>query len=260
MKKGVKILLLAIGIVTTASYASVGFSNSNYVYAKSLDDVIGSNGNKTNSGGSTKKSSSDSSLNLDSSSSQFVDDLNDAADMSNSTTAAKRGKEAMEPFFKTITQWLAYLIVFGLTCSVVADICYVAVPFSRKLLGNGHQGVASSGQQGGDSFGGGFGGSSFGGGFGGSSFGGGQQGNQQGGGSKIQLVSNAALNAVESSKNAGPDGKPQSAMKIYMKDMIVLLTLTPILIVLAITGVLGDVGFFIGNVVVNAIRSMLGAV
>jgi hypothetical protein len=79
---------------------------------------------------------------------------------------------------------------------------------------------------------------------------GGQQ--QQGAGLKIQWVSNAALNAVASESTPGPNG-PQNAFKIYAKDMIIVLVITPIFLVLAVTGALTNLGFVLGDALVDFI-------
>ena len=60
---------------------------------------------------------------------------------------------------------------------------------------------------------------------------------------RIQWVSNAALNAAAAESVVGPDGKAVSPFKAYMKDMTVVLVITPVLLVLAISGALTDLGF-----------------
>ena len=75
---------------------------------------------------------------------------------------------------------------------------------------------------------------------------------------RVQWVSSAALNAVAAEQMPGPDGKPQSALKAYAKDMMVVLIITPILLTLAITGVLTNLGFLIGDVIAKGITSISG--
>lgn len=73
---------------------------------------------------------------------------------------------------------------------------------------------------------------------------------------RIQLVSSQALNAVAAESSGGYDGKPDSPLKVYAKDMIITLVAAPVFLVLAITGVLTDLGFLIGDILVDAIRNL----
>jgi hypothetical protein len=70
---------------------------------------------------------------------------------------------------------------------------------------------------------------------------------------RTQWVSEAALNAVAAGKSVDQNNKAVSPLKAYTKDMIPTLVITPILLVLAITGVLTDLGFLLGDVIANAI-------
>ena len=72
----------------------------------------------------------------------------------------------------------------------------------------------------------------------------------------IQFVSNAALNAAASESAIGPDGKSQSPIKVYFKDMAVTLVVTPILVLLAATGVLTQFGLLLGNYIGAAIEKI----
>ena len=73
---------------------------------------------------------------------------------------------------------------------------------------------------------------------------------------RAQWVSNAALNAVASENVPGPDGKPQSAYRLYTKEMAVVLVITPVLLTLAITGTLTNLGFLIGDVLAQGISNL----
>lgn len=265
MKKSLRVFMLA-SAVTLGSLSCVSsyYSyNTIEVQAASLDDITGGGETSSDSASSSKSSSSSKKA----SSSSFINDLNDAADMSQSTESAKKAKDTMKPFFTSATQILAYFVILALALRIVADICYLEVPITRGLLGGGAQGTAGGGQSSGGFGGSGFGNSGFGGGgfgdsgFGGGGFGGSSMGGgaQQGSGSGRQLVSDAALNAVAAGKQPGPDGKPQSALKAYMKSMVVVLVLVPILLVLNMTGVLGEVGFYLGDIITSALRSLIGA-
>lgn len=181
-----------------------------------------------------------------------------------------------------IVQVISYALTVLLTVRVMLDLLYIAIPFSRGILANGYAGNAQAGggagMQGGMSGGmGGMGG--FGGGFGGGynrmgGYGGGynrmggmnggmggasganQQGTMIG---RIQWVSNAALNAVAAESSVDPQtGKAVSPFKLYVKDMAVTLVAVPILLVLAITGALTNLGFLIGKAVAAAIGKLGG--
>ena len=73
---------------------------------------------------------------------------------------------------------------------------------------------------------------------------------------RVQWVSTTALNAAAAEQVVGPDGKPMSPLKTYAKDMVVVLVITPILLTLAITGVLTDLGFLIGKLLTDAIANI----
>jgi len=162
------------------------------------------------------------------------------------------------------------------------DLLFIAIPFSRGLLANGYAGNAQAG--GGAGMQGGMGGmggmgsmggmGGFGmnrGGFGYNRMGamGGMSGGMAGGPAganqqdtmvgRIQWVSNAALNAVAAESSVDPQtGKAVSPFKIYVKDMAVTLVAVPVLLVLAITGALTNLGFLIGKAVAAAIGKIGG--
>ena len=73
---------------------------------------------------------------------------------------------------------------------------------------------------------------------------------------KTQWVSNAALNAVAAESTVGPDGKPSSALKLYLKDMLFVLILTPILLVLCVSGVLVNLGLGLATIIANGIANI----
>lgn len=160
-----------------------------------------------------------------------------------------------------LVQVISYGLTAALTVRVLLDLTYIAVPFIRVILANGYTGTASqsnSGGFGGGGFGGGgFGGGGFGGGgFGGGGFGGSSSGNASGQGSagKIQWVQNEALNAVaEQQSNSKGVG---AQFKLYSKEMTITLVAVPILLVLALTGALWQLGFAIGY----AISAIIGSI
>lgn len=181
-----------------------------------------------------------------------------------------------------IVQVISYALTVLLTVRVMLDLLFIAIPFSRGLLANGYAGNAQAGggagMQGGmgamggmgsmggmGGFGmnrGGFGYNRMGamggmsGGMAGGPAGANQQGTMVG---RIQWVSNAALNAVAAESSVDPQtGKAVSPFKIYVKDMAVTLVAVPILLVLAITGALTNLGFLIGKAVAAAIGKIGG--
>lgn len=70
---------------------------------------------------------------------------------------------------------------------------------------------------------------------------------------RTQWVSTAALNAVANEQN-------NNALRFYAKDMTVLLVATTLLLTLALTGVLADLGFFIGQFITNTIRGAVNMI
>lgn len=129
-----------------------------------------------------------------------------------------------------VVQILAYAIVAGLTLRVVIDLAYIAIPFMRKALSS----EAGQGQQ--------------------------MQGNmnmqqanmsmQNNNTTKIQWISNAARMAVASEQNG------MNPYKVYVKDMVIILVVTPLLLILTMTGALTNLGFLLGDVLVKAIGSL----
>ena len=77
---------------------------------------------------------------------------------------------------------------------------------------------------------------------------------------RIQLVSNAALNAVAGENTVGADGKAVSPFKLYIKDMIVVLIIVPILITLVVTGALTNLGFTLAQLIVEGISKIGGMI
>ena len=190
---------------------------------------------------------------------------------------------------------ITYCVIAALGFVIVMDLAYITVPPLQTFLANGRVGVpnptivaqAGAQQQSmqqpgmggmGMGMGGGFGGmgmgGGFGGGFGGNRYGmggmggmgmntmggmgmngmpGQQQMPQQNFVSKIKLVSDAALNAVATAQVTGVN-----AYKIYAKDMVIILTVAPLLLVLNISGVLPRLGIFIADLIANGLSNVNG--
>ena len=83
-----------------------------------------------------------------------------------------------------------------------------------------------------------------------------QQGNMAG---RVQFVSNAALNAVAAQSQVDPQtGATVNPYKAYAKDMIVTLIVVPILLILALSGTLMDLGFLAGNAIAEGLQGLGG--
>jgi hypothetical protein len=259
---------LALTMITAASMP---------VYAESLDDVIGDSPSVSQDAGTGAGGNSavydpggiavqPGQSYTGSGNSAIVDGMRDATQLDDPSPVASEANAVIKKVASGIIQVLSYVTVILLVIRVLLDLLYIAIPFVRPFLANGHQGVAQGGQPGGmgGMNNGGFGGGGFGGGgFGGGGFGGGMNGGGFGGhgamggqqqqqGAGIAFVSNAALNAVESEKAPGSP----SPYKIYAKDMVIILVITPIFLVLAVTGALTNLGITLGNGLVDLIGSI----
>lgn len=265
-------------ILVTLSCAMLLGAPAMSVRASSLDDVV--NENSAEAQVSTQESTTSSSSYT--SADQFIASTQDAANLASADTAgADKVNNAIKKIVALIVKILSYALTAGLTLRVVLDLTYIALPFTRSALANGYGGNPQAGgagmgmQQPGMGMGMGAGMGGMGMGMGGMGMRGGYGMNRMGMGAmggmgaqgqmgaspamgRWQLVSNQALNAVASESMPGPDGKPQSALKFYAKDMVVTLTVTPILLVLAMTGVLTNFGFLLGDVAARAVQGLGG--
>ena len=192
---------------------------------------------------------------------EFLAQIKSATDLSEQTELSKKVNSATNTLAGFIVQVLSYFITAFLVVRVVLDLCYITIPFTRSMLSNGYAGSVnmsqgnpmSAAQQGGFGMNG-------------------MQGNMNGmapmnmqmqgqpgvspASGKTQGISTAALNAVASEQTVGANGKSNNALKEYSKDMVVLLVATVILLTLAITGALTDLGFLIGQVLTNSIQGI----
>lgn len=263
--KRAKLLNLMIGLLVLMNCMIV-----NAEPAMSIDD-IGTQVVAEESGGSSAGSSSSKSE-----ANEFMGKLQESSDLSDEKETAAKVAEPIRNFVAILVQILSYIITICLALRVVLDLAYIALPFSRVLLGNGFTGSAQNASQppmmnaGGPGAGGNFFNSGY-----NSSLGysagralgqqvgaSGQVGmaNQVNANNNVQLVSSAALNAVASEGALGGDGKPMNAYKLYAKDMLVILVLTPVFLVLAVTGTLTDLGFLIGDALTGVIATIGGLI
>lgn len=252
------------------------------VYASSLDDVVSGTSQESSSDSSSDSSSvSSSKSKIPMTADEYIANTKDAADLTNvDTKGASKVNEGIKTVAAFIVKILSYFLTAFLVVRVLLDLVYIALPFTRSMLSNGYAGNAAAGGSGMGGMGGmgspmgGMGGMGMGGmgmgmrggygmnrmGMGGMGMGGAGMGGSQMGASpamgRVQLVSTAALNSVASENMPGPDGRPQSALKAYAKDMAVTLVITPVLLVLAITGVLSNLGFLLGDVIARGIASI----
>ena len=251
------------------------------VYASSLDDVVSETNQESSSDSSDSSSVSSSKSKIPMTADEYIANTKDAADLTNvDTKGASKVNEGIKTVAAFIVKILSYFLTAFLVVRVLLDLVYIALPFTRSMLSNGYAGNAAAGGSGMGGMGGmgspmgGMGGMGMGGmgmgmrggygmnrmGMGGMGMGGAGMGGSQMGASpamgRVQLVSTAALNSVASENMPGPDGRPQSALKAYAKDMAVTLVITPVLLVLAITGVLSNLGFLLGDVIARGIASI----
>lgn len=274
----------------TEVYQGESYTQSN-VNATADRSTLANTEDTESSSGSTSSSSSNTSSGHNYSSTtqsdrEFINNLQGATDMTGESETVEKAAQPMVRIVSIIVQIICYVITAGMALRVALDLCYIALPFTRTFLANGHVGNPQAGTPGGmngmnqgmgmggmgmggmgmGSYGGmgfggygrgmgmGMGGMGMGGMRGMSSPGSFDQGSASG---SIQWVSTAALNAVASEATVDQQtGKPGSAFKIYVKDMSVVLILTPILLVLAISGTLTNLGFLIGDILCNTISKL----
>lgn len=214
----------------------------------------------------------------------YIDDNLRGNDLTkNPNQTAQQVNKGIYEIAQIFTQIIAYALTIMLTIRTLIDLTYIAVPFTRGFLANGFGGSAQAGGGAGNmgrggmgmgmgSYGGGYGGG-YSGAFGGG-YGGGYGGNRMGGAAgnpgmanqqgtmtgRIQWVSDAALNAVAAGTSVDQNGKAVSPFKQYAKDMAVTLVAVPILLVLALTGAMTDLGFVIGKAIAAALGKLGGMI
>jgi len=255
------------------------------VYGSSLSDIASQN-NRTSQtvapstqaevqtqpqvqGNTSSSSGSNNSIKIDKSRTQVVNDLAGAADFSGDSQIARDAQERTKPYMMAVMQILSWAIMALLGFSVLLDLLYLVAPPLRGLLSGGAgatsatSGSATAGSGAGYGMGGGIGGM---GGFGGgmSGFGGGMGGGytpnpatpvKPAGGAGLCLVSQEAINAATA---VNPQtGQLKSSISAYAQTAWVKLVLTPIMLVLVLTGSLQQIGLTVGSVLFNLIRSII---
>lgn len=262
-----KVQRALLTLLTVFMVCTVAFSCHTTAYASSLDDIT----NNASASDNSKSSGSSKSQSQDDYNKSYIDSLQSATNLEAESANVSKVNSYIQKIASVLVQVISYFIIAFLVVRILLDICYIVLPFTRKFLANGYQGQPSQGQpgMGGMGMNGGMGGMGMGGmggygsryggmgmsGMGGMGGMGGMQGQGMAPAGRVQLVSEAALNAAAPG-NMGEDGRPVSALKVYAKDMMTTLILTPILLVLAISGVISKLGFLIGYVIAKAVSSL----
>lgn len=219
-------------------------------------------------GNTSSGSGSNNSIKIDKSRTQVVNDLAGAADFSGDSQIARDAQERTKPYMMAVMQILSWAIMALLGFSVLLDLLYLVAPPLRGLLSGGAgatsatSGSATAGSGAGYGMGGGIGGmGGFGGGMSGmGGFGGGYTPNpatpvKPAGGAGLCLVSQEAINAATA---VNPQtGQLKSSISAYAQTAWVKLVLTPIMLVLVLTGSLQQIGLTVGSVLFNLIRSII---
>lgn len=259
--------ITSILVVSAMSISCLAF-NASAEGGQSIDDVI--NGNNTSvsqdvgtNGDNGAAANQDQNANYDgadlgggvgadlggSSGGPMVDEIKDATKIDGTSAGATKINRGIKKVASFIIQILSYLLTILLTLRVLCDLIYIVIPFSRGILGGGAQpaggqpgmgGQAGMGMNGMGMSGMGMGGMGMNGMAGGM---GGQPGMAGQQGSGFTIVSNAAINAIQQ----------PTPLKFYAKDMTITLIIVPILIILAVTGVLADLGFMLGGLIAKMI-------
>lgn len=180
-------------------------------------------------------------------------------------------QDAVQSTLGQIMGWIVPILVgvifAALTLRVLIDILYIVAPFIRPKLAPGVQGdqMAENQMGGGMQYGvGGAGGMGMAGGMMGAGgmaggmaggYGGRGRRGMTGGMAGTQWVSETAIAAVMAGNQVGPNGKPNNPFIFYLKGMVVPLVLIPVMLVLLLSGVLTQVGFYIGDLITNVISS-----
>lgn len=288
MRKALVVILL--GLIIACFMALPAFAEGEGSSGKTLDAVVQKNAqelqqNTQQTPQVNTQTEQTQPKNSIESGKDIIKDLGKATDMTEKMPEVERAGHGIKKIVTILVQIISYAITFGLALRVALDLMFIGLPFTRGLLANGYTGNPQAGAGGiptpsgmppgagmtpgvgighgyGYGYGYGYGGYHHHRPFGFSPFGMGGFINPAAQGSgffgKIQWVSNAALNAVAAESTLGPDGRPISPLKVYVKDMMLVLVVTPILLVLAVSGVLTQLGLMLGELIANAIKSFGG--
>lgn len=234
------------------------------VYAQSLSDVANQNKQEQNTvvettaEANTKSSKTDDTIKVDKSQPDVINALSNAADFSQSNPVVNNIiAEASGPA-SIIYQLLAWGITSLTIFCVLIDLLYIAAPPIRGLLAGGvgaTSATAGSATSGMNRARGPIGG-------GAPTMGGAPVTPVAdptpvvpAGGNSFCLVSQEAINATTA---VDPHtGRIASSLKLYWKSATIKLVVTPILLVLTLTGILQRIGFMLGSIIFNFLGSFL---
>jgi hypothetical protein len=196
-----------------------------------------------------------------------TEDIREFSDYDENPSVTTPFRSTLSKVMGTVVPILVGVISACLVFRILIDLLYIVAPFLRSKLAPGAQGAGGMvAQQGGMGMaqpggygGGGYGGGGYGrhGGYGGGGYGAMQQ-QQAGAQGGIQWVSQAALNAVAAGQQTGPSGKAPNEFITYIKSMVVILVIVPIMLILVISGALTNVGFYFGDMITSAIQRGVG--
>ena len=243
--KALKTAILVAGLSVAMCFPAFATSNGNGpVSLEQLQEQAEQNNQAqtqapTNSTGQGSNNSS-SGIVLDDGASAISGIANSGKMDVDDPTAAKVGS-VMNNWAAKAMQICGYIISIGLGLVIAIDLIFIAIPPLRGVLSNGYAGNVSAQNDNnpynnGTTF---IGGSTM------QSMNMSAQANNSPTSGRIQLVSNAALNAVTAA-SAG-----QNPFKMYLKEQLLTVIMAPAIYVLAATGILSRLGFFIGTTIGN---------
>lgn len=183
-----------------------------------------------------------------------ITEIANSSKLDTSSPTAQKAGAVMQNWGSKLMQILGYVISIGLGLITALDIVYMSIPPLRGILANGYVGSADQRpdhMQGNSNPGIGM--------IGGGGTTGWQQdrmnmtatNNNQPATGRMQFVTNAALNAVAAASTG------DNPFKVWFKQQLPVLIIAPLLFVLAATGILANIGFFIGNYITSWISSMI---
>lgn len=290
--------MLAFGVptlcVSASSLDSLVNSNQQQVVQTAPSSEATQSSTEASTAATTESTTTNSDNSTELSNGEYIKNLEGLTTVNMSSPGVSKVAGYIGRAANYIVQILSYFITAFMAVRIVLDLCYIVLPFTRGFLANGYMGNGQAGaaaadggamgQPGGQYGMGGMGGQYGMGGMGGSYGMGGQYGmgsrygmnrgmgmgmgmaqqqQMQGAnpvGHRIQWISNEALNAVAAVNNGGPDGIPANPLKAYAKQMVVYLVLTPVLLVVCVSGALAKLGFLIGNMISKALGNVGGMI
>lgn len=248
--KALKTAILVAGLSVAMCFPAFATSNGNGpVSLEQLQEQAEQNNQAqtqapTNSTGQGSDNSS-SGIVLDDGASAISGIANSGRMDVDDPTAAKVGS-VMNTWAAKTMQICGYIISIGLGLVIAIDLMFIAIPPLRGILSNGYAGSVSASQNDGNPYNN----NSLNSMYTQNSMNLSAQTNNSPTSGRIQLVSNAALNAVTAASTG------QNPFKIYLKEQLLTVIMAPAIYVLAATGILSRLGFFIGTTIGNWLGSL----